>query len=85
MKDNVLNEIREKFLDDKCYFIEWNVYGLDAERVPQNSETIFSSTISQLNNKSKAIVLLHDGYGNINTVNSIRDIIVKANLIIFGG
>lgn len=78
LKDNVLNEIREKFLDDKCYFIEWNVYGLDAERVPQNSETIFSSTISQLNNKSKAIVLLHDGYGNINTVNSIRDIIVKA-------
>lgn len=78
LKNSVLKEIREKFLDDKFYFIEWNVYGLDAERIPKDSDTIFSSTINQLNNKSKAIVLLHDGYGNINTVNSIRNIILRA-------
>lgn len=78
LRQDVLNEIRNKFLEDKYYFIEWDVYGLDAERNPQNSDTIYNATINQLYNKSKAIVLLHDGYGNINTVRSIRNIILKA-------
>jgi len=78
LRESVLDEIKSKFLDNKYYFIEWNVYGLDAERVPENSDTIYNSTINQLSNKPKAIVLLHDGYGNINTVNSLERIILSA-------
>lgn len=78
LNNDVLREIREKFLDDKYYFIEWNVYGLDAEINPKDSNTIYRATINQLCNIPKAIVLLHDGYGNINTANCVRDIIVKA-------
>lgn len=78
LRNDVLGEIREKFLEDGYYFIEWNVYGLDAEIVPRDSQVIYESTIGQLSNTSRAIVLLHDGYGNRNTVNSLRAIIHKA-------
>ena len=78
LKNDVLNEIREKFLEDRCYFIEWNVYGFDAEITPRDSQVIYESTVNQLSNTSKAIVLLHDGYGNKNTVSSLRAIIHKA-------
>lgn len=78
LKNDVLSEIREKFLEDRYYFIEWNVYGFDAEIVPRDSQVIYESTVNQLSNTSKAIVLLHDGYGNKNTVSSLRAIIHKA-------
>lgn len=78
LKNDVLGEIREKFLEERYYFIEWNVYGLDAEIVPRDSHVIYESTVNQLSNTSKAIVLLHDGYGNKNTVSSLRAIIHKA-------
>lgn len=78
LRDDILSEIRERFLDDRYYFIEWNVYGFDAEAIPRNSQVIYESTVNQLLNNSKAIVLLHDGYGNKNTVDSLRGIINKA-------
>ena len=78
LKNDVLKDIKQRFIDEKWYFIEWNVYGLDAEVKPKDSETICRSTINQLKNKNKAIVLLHDGYGNINTANCIKEIIVNA-------
>lgn len=83
LKKDVLNDIKEKFLEDKYYFIEWNVYGLDAERVPKDSYTILNSTINQLKSTPKAIVLLHDGYGNANTANCLKEIIVKAKSLGF--
>lgn len=78
LREDVLNEIKDRFLDNKYYFVEWNVYGLDAERIPKSSDTIYNSTINQLNKKSKAIVLLHDGYGNTNTIDSLERIILYA-------
>lgn len=78
LKKDVLKDIKERFIDERCYFIEWNVYGLDAESKPRDSNTIYQATMNQLNNKNRAIVLLHDGYGNINTANCIKEIIVNA-------
>lgn len=78
LRSDILDEIKSEFLDNKYYFIEWNVYGLDAESVPKDSNVIYESTINQLKNNPKAIILLHDGYGNINTANSLERIIVTA-------
>ncbi len=78
LRNDVLKEIREKFLEYRYYFIEWNVYGLDAEITSKDANEIYESTVNQLLNTSKAIVLLHDGYGNRNTVDSLRLIIHKA-------
>lgn len=78
LKKDVLKDIKEKFIDDKCYFVEWNVYGLDAERNPKDAETIYKATMNQLYNTNKAIILLHDGFGNKNTADCIREIIVNA-------
>ncbi len=78
LKDEVFCEIKDRFIEDKYYFIEWNVYGLDAERVKKDESVIYNSTINQLYNNEKCIVLLHDGYGNQNTANSLDKIITKA-------
>ena len=78
LKGNVLEEIKQRFLEEKYYFVEWNVYGLDAERIPKDSDEILKSTINQLTSTPKSVVLLHDGYGNANTVDSIEQIICYA-------
>lgn len=78
LRKDVFERIKQKFLNDKIYFIEWNVYGFDAERNPKTSYEITNSTIRQLGFENKAIVLLHDGFGNKNTVKALRDIIRKA-------
>lgn len=79
LRDDVFYEIKDKFIENGYYFIEWNVYGMDAESKPKDEKTIYESTIDQLYNNPKAIVLLHDGYGNINTSNSLERIICRAS------
>ena len=69
-------ETMEKALHDKDYHqIDWNALSGDAEGAPKNAEQLKQEVIKTVAGRQKAIILMHDAYGKVETAKALPEII----------
>jgi len=55
--------------------IDWNALIKDAEGVPKNAEQLKQELIKTIQGRQKAVVLMHDTYGKVETAKALPEII----------
>ena len=70
-----LKEIRMTLKKKNIYYVDWNVSSEDSLGRNIDALKIKQNIVSQSRGKSMVVVLMHDSYNKVNTVNSLQEVI----------
>ena len=71
----LMHEIIQRVAEEGFQYFDWNVSGADATPHPQDPDVIIRSVLSGAQNKTSAIILLHDSHNRTTTVEALPSII----------